>query len=639
MTKLTVTNASINSTFIEAFTNSITITANNVTFGNIAITANSLTVGNSVVNCGSISVPRVTMLGSSFGGSTIPLGGIVDFQEFTAGAGTWFNPIANAVSNASLTGYEQVFIMMWGGGANSPSSTATFYSTTGGGGSCLIISLPLSSFTNTCALTVGASSTSAANGGNTTFTVNSTVTLAAYGGAAGNSTAVGAGAGVFGPPPSMTTPGGPLGNSTANGVSIFGGTGSGNNAFTIFGGTGGAGLTDMGEGNAYLLPGKSIFGGVGGDAQNRSTWAPLPVEFDGDYRSFSTFAGDIARGGNRGNNPGAGSGNQTSTLATGSGRIRVWVIGPGGTTAGAPTYTLTANTTTLSEGSSVLYTVSTTNVPNNTILYYTLNNSSSATSADFTTAVNGSVVINSGTGTFTLTANNDADSTESFQMDIRTGSSTGTIVASNGSVSLVPFTGGDITVVSTSAAQTDVGSSVSLTMPVGIQQDDLVIISHLADTTPIVPSGWTEITFTPASVAVFKAFYKFMGSTPDTSVTLQASGGATSIASVALALRNANTSPLDGTATSTAININDPAAITTSKANSYVIIVGLGYGGFGSITNASGYTQANTIGNGGEGLMVSYKKVLTPSTENPPTFTISSDDSSTVTFAIKNNVA
>jgi hypothetical protein len=582
--KLTTSNATVTNTVVSS---KLTIGNNAVveslTVGNVSINSSAIAVGNVSITPAVVSTPSLILGGASFAGGTF--GGIVDYQEFAAN-GTWYNPLVNAAANAYLTGYEQVFVMAWGGGGGGGTNTTAGSAGAGGGGACALGTFLLSSATNTCAVTVGGGGSVGApnpggNGGNSIFVINSSATLIAYGGTGGSNTAGGLGGGTL---PSS----GPLGNSSSNGVSTYGGGGFNTLGYTIFGGGGGA----FGAAGVSVPGGSSIYGGGGGSKGGNTTY-----------------------------------------------NVRVWVIGPGSTTAGAPTYTLTANTTTLYEGSSVLYTVSTTNVANNTTLYYTLNNSSSATSADFTTAVNGSVVISGGTGTFTLTANNDADSAnEAFQIDVRTGSTTGSIVASNGSVSIVPFVGGDITVVSTSAAQTSVGSSVSLNMPSGIQQDDLVIISHLVETQPIVPSGWTEITFTPASVTSFKAFYKFMGSTPDTSVTLQASGGATSIASVALALRNANTSPLDGTATSTAVNVNDPAAITTSKANSYVIIVGFGYGGFGSITNASGYTQANTIGNGVEGLMVSYKKVLTPSTENPPTFSISADDSSTVTFAIKNNL-
>jgi hypothetical protein len=97
---------------------------------------------------------------------------------------------------------------------------------------------------------------------------------------------------------------------------------------------------------------------------------------------------------------------------------------------------MVANTTSVPIGNSVVFTISTQNIANGTTLYYTLNNSSTATSTNFTTAVNGSVVINGGANTFTLSPNNNITSALNFYMDLRTGSSTGTIVGNSQSVNV-----------------------------------------------------------------------------------------------------------------------------------------------------------------------------------------------------------
>lgn len=589
-----------------------------LTVGNVSINSSAIAVGDVSLTPTAISTPSLIVGGVPFGGGM--LGGIIDYKEFTANS-TWYNPYANASVNSSLTGYEQVLVMAWGGGGGGASNNTIYRG--GGGGACSLGYYTLSFLANSVSVIVGLGGTSsrttttavtdAGNGGNSSFD-----NLDAYGGSGGGATAAGGGGGTLSAG-SQTSGGNPLPGS----VSTYGG-GNPSQGLSIFGGGGGGAANTQG--------GSSVYGGGGGAG------GAFLAPFEGGQSILGGKGGDV--GSNNAAIPGGGGGCSNNIAYPGArGEVRVWVIGPGSTTAGLPTYTLTANTTSVTEGSSVLYTISTTNVANNTTLYYTLNNSSTAVATDFTTAVNGSVVINSGTGTFTLTANNDADASESFQMDIRTGNSTGTIVVSNGSVSIVPFTGGDITVVSTSVAQADGANSVSLSMPSGVQQNDLVIISQVTDAAPVVPSGWTAITFTPVPSTNFRSFYKFMGAVPDTSVTVRttSSGAGSSIAAVAIALRNANTSPLDGTATSTLNNSEDPAAITTSKANSYVIIAGFAHGGFGSITNPSGYTQANAISNPGEGTTVLYKKVTTAGLENPPTFTIGADNYGTVTFAIKNN--
>lgn len=332
-----------------------------------------------------------------------------------------------------LSGNEQAFIMMWGGGGAANSASGQTNATSGGGGACVIATAPLSTFTNTCSVTVGAGSTSVANGGSSIFVINATANLIAYGGGSGNTSAAGAGGGTLSAG-SLNVPGGPLGNTTVGGASTFGGSGIGSTAanagVTIFGG-GSGGIAQLAT-NPTRYGGNSVYGGGGGVAANTNG---TPMANFGTSIFGGTGSGDVPGGGGSAFVGGSGS---AGIGAGGRGEVRVWVMGAAGTTVGAPTYVFTANNTTLFEGGSVLYTVTTTNIANGTSLYYTLNNSSTATSADFTTAVNGAFTVTNGIGTFTLTANNDSDSAaETFQLDIRTGNTTGPIVASNSSFVLV----------------------------------------------------------------------------------------------------------------------------------------------------------------------------------------------------------
>lgn len=97
-----------------------------------------------------------------------------------------------------------------------------------------------------------------------------------------------------------------------------------------------------------------------------------------------------------------------------------------------PTYEVISSTTSVNEGSSVVFTINTSNVPNSTTLYYTiLGVSGNINSLDFTTPTTGSFTITNGIGTVTLTLSNDTttEGTEQFIFQVRTENTSGEIVA------------------------------------------------------------------------------------------------------------------------------------------------------------------------------------------------------------------
>jgi len=126
-----------------------------------------------------------------------------------------------------------------------------------------------------------------------------------------------------------------------------------------------------------------------------------------------------------------------------------------GDTSLNPTYSVSPSTSSVNEGSAVTFTVTTTDVPNGTTLYWSTNTVSGTVNAsDFSdAATSGSFTITSGSGTVVRTLANDTttEGSESFQLQIRTGSTSGTIVATSSTVtindtSLTPFnaSGGSI---------------------------------------------------------------------------------------------------------------------------------------------------------------------------------------------------
>ena len=105
-----------------------------------------------------------------------------------------------------------------------------------------------------------------------------------------------------------------------------------------------------------------------------------------------------------------------------------------------PTYAVTPSVTTVTESGSVTFTVTTTNVANGTTLFWTTQTVSGTVNAnDFADiAASGSVVINNNTASIVRTMRGDlfTEGAESFQLQIRTGSTSGTIVASSSVVNI-----------------------------------------------------------------------------------------------------------------------------------------------------------------------------------------------------------
>ena len=104
----------------------------------------------------------------------------------------------------------------------------------------------------------------------------------------------------------------------------------------------------------------------------------------------------------------------------------------GGNPPAGPTYTVTQSATSVDEGGSVTFTVNTTNVPDATTLYYSL--SGTATANDFVGGtMAGSFTITNNTGNFTVNVVGDVitDDGENFTANIRTDSTSGTIVGSS----------------------------------------------------------------------------------------------------------------------------------------------------------------------------------------------------------------
>ena len=105
-----------------------------------------------------------------------------------------------------------------------------------------------------------------------------------------------------------------------------------------------------------------------------------------------------------------------------------------------PEYSVTPSTNSVNEGSSVVFTVTTVGIANATVLYWTTLSTLGAISAsDFNdAAASGSFTINNNTGTITRTLASDrfTEGPGQFKLQIRTASTSGTIVAASNEVTI-----------------------------------------------------------------------------------------------------------------------------------------------------------------------------------------------------------
>jgi hypothetical protein len=97
----------------------------------------------------------------------------------------------------------------------------------------------------------------------------------------------------------------------------------------------------------------------------------------------------------------------------------------------SPSYSISATPTTVAEGSAFTVNVTTTNITDGTALYYTLSGTGITSSDIVGGATSGSLTITSNAGSVAITIRDDytSESTETLTFELRSGSTSGTIVA------------------------------------------------------------------------------------------------------------------------------------------------------------------------------------------------------------------
>ena len=128
-------------------------------------------------------------------------------------------------------------------------------------------------------------------------------------------------------------------------------------------------------------------------------------------------------------------------------------------------YSVSPNVSSVNEGSSVTWTITTTNIPNGTTLYWT--NSGTTNGSDFSDSLNsGTITISGNSGSFSKTLTNDVatEGTETIIIQIRTGSTSGTVVATSSAVSVNDTSLAPTYSISPNVSSVNEGSSVTWTI-------------------------------------------------------------------------------------------------------------------------------------------------------------------------------
>ena len=303
-------------------------------------------------------------------------------------------------------------------------------------------------------------------------------------------------------------------------------------------------------------------------------------------------------------------------------------------TQSAPSYTLSQSSTLVNEGDTVTFTVSTTAIPDGTVIYYTTNGSVEA--ADFTdNTLTGSLTVNNDSATLTKTLSSDftvGEGSETFSIDIRTDSVTGTVVASSNNITVTDSSFATFTN-SLSTTSINEGDTVTVTVNTTGIPDGSTLFYTTSITTDISPTSGSFIInsdtgsfdITASEDLLVENDETFTVSIRTTSITgsvVSTTDTVTISNTTSFAITSSTNLPAEGdTVTFTVVTTGVPDGTTlyytTSNTASTVDDINSTSGSF-TITNNSGSFDITTIqdfqSDDGEGLDV---HVRTGSTSGP----------------------
>lgn len=186
----------------------------------------------------------------------------------------------------------------------------------------------------------------------------------------------------------------------------------------------------------------------------------------------------------------------------------------------------------------------------------------------------------------------------------------------------------------TAAANNNNASNSINVSGIGLQQNDVVVVVSTSDTaTALDHSGYTSLFVNTGANPTIRVSYKVQTATPDTSITITATGP-NGIATVAMAFRGVDTStPIDQTTTSANGASGQPNApsITTVTDGAMVIAIGaLDDDQITTCTISGAYSTPVFRAAAGAftaaSAMMSYALKASAGAEDPPVFSTDGDD-------------
>lgn len=188
------------------------------------------------------------------------------------------------------------------------------------------------------------------------------------------------------------------------------------------------------------------------------------------------------------------------------------------------TYTVTSNVASVLEGNAVAYTISTTNVPNSTVLYWQIFGNVAA--ADFTSnTLTGNATISNGSAVVSqaLVVDNSIEGSENAQFRLYSDSGRTNLIATAANVTVVD----GASYVGAAGTRTDGNSTVIVSKPTGTQEGDLMVAFIMAadsGVTPTYPSGWTQAILDTTGNNSGAVAYKIAGASEPADYTFTVGG-------------------------------------------------------------------------------------------------------------------
>jgi hypothetical protein len=191
------------------------------------------------------------------------------------------------------------------------------------------------------------------------------------------------------------------------------------------------------------------------------------------------------------------------------GDMNLFAIRAQNITTPAQMYHIRTNLTSVNEGTNIQFNVDTLGVADGTTLFYTVETNA----GDFATTSGSFNISGGGVGSFNVTPTADftTEGAETFTVAVRTGSTSGTIVATS-----VPVTINDTSIASTTSMTYITNSNslgTTITIPATATTGDIAVLWDMSlTTTNTVPSGWTQINTATTTAMRFTISYRKLGS-------------------------------------------------------------------------------------------------------------------------------